>query len=77
MNSTTNDYTKSSMTRINKISTYLLNRPGATLPELRDAFGDLVSAQVLYSMRKAGVITQKGKPHCYEYYANCSAKLKI
>ena len=57
------------------ITLFLLNHPGATLPELRDALGE-VSAQTLYRLHKSGQILQKGKPHCYEYYAKCSATIK-
>lgn len=54
---------------------YLLNNPGANLPQLRDRF-PWVTAQVLYRLQKAGVILQKGAPHCYEYYPEISAKPK-
>ena len=58
------------------LTLYLLNNPGANLPQLRDHF-PWVTAQVLYRLHKGGAILQKGAPHCYEYYPKITAKLKI
>lgn len=56
------------------LNLYLLNNPGANLPQLRERF-PRVTAQVLYRLHKRGVILQKGAPYCYEYYPKISAKL--
>lgn len=61
--------------RYEDVHLFLLNHPGATFPELRDAVPG-VTAQELYRLHKRGKILQKGAYRHYEYYPVCSVKLK-